>query len=127
MPARLVAGLAARRQADAGPIALVSCDNVPQNGAIVQRVVRDMAEMIDPGLAEWISSSVAVVATMVDRITPAATPDDVEAVARVTGHHDRAPVVTEPFHEWVLEGEFPGGRPDWDVVGARFTDDLIAV
>ena len=50
-PARLVAGLAARRRADAGPLALVPCDNLPGNGAVAARVVRDLAELVDPGLA----------------------------------------------------------------------------
>ena len=35
-----------------------------------------------------------------------------------------APVVTEPFTEWVLSGEFPGGRPAWEDAGARFVDDI---
>jgi fructuronate reductase len=38
-PGRLVTGLAARRAADAGPLALVPCDNVPGNGAMADRVV----------------------------------------------------------------------------------------
>ena len=33
-------------------------------------------------------------------------------------------MVTEPFSEWVLSGEFPGGRPAWDAAGARFVDDV---
>jgi fructuronate reductase len=50
-PARLAAGCAARRRADAGPLAVVSCNNLPGNGAVVARVVRDLAELLDPGLA----------------------------------------------------------------------------
>jgi fructuronate reductase len=33
-------------------------------------------------------------------------------------------VVTEPFRDWVLEGEFPLGRPDWQNAGARFVDHI---
>ena len=54
-PARLVAGLAARRRADAGPLTVVSCDNLPDNGAVARRVVRDLAQLVDPDLAEWIA------------------------------------------------------------------------
>ena len=123
-PARLVAGLAARRRADAGPLALVPCDNMPGNGALVQRVVHDLAERIDADLASWLRDSVAVVTTMVDRITPRATADDVRAVIEATGFEDHRPVVTEPFHEWVLSGAFPAGRPSWQDAGATFTDDV---
>ncbi|HLZ38052.1 MAG TPA: mannitol dehydrogenase family protein [Mycobacteriales bacterium] len=123
-PARLLAGLAARRAADAGPLALVPCDNLPDNGAVVARVVGDVAETVDPGLRDWVESSVSYVTTMVDRITPRTTDDDVRTVAAATGLHDRSPVVTEPFSEWVLSGAFPGGRPRWEDAGAAITDDV---
>lgn len=123
-PARLVAGMAARRTADAGPLALVPCDNTPDNGALAQRVVRDLAELVDGDVASWIADSVSVVTTMVDRITPGATPDDVRAIRQSTGVDDTCPVVTEPFHQWVLSGEFPAGRPRWDDAGGIFTDDI---
>ena len=124
-PGRLVAGLAARRAADAGPLAVVSCDNLPENGAAAARVVAEFAARLDPGLAEWIQQNVSFVTTMVDRITPATTPDDIVAVTALTGRTDAGPVVTEPFTEWVLSGEFPGGRPAWEDAGARFVDDII--
>ncbi len=123
-PARLVAGLAARRQADAGPLALVPCDNTPGNGALAERVTRDLAQLIDAGLATWLQDMVAVVTTMVDRITPRAQPEDVRTVLESTGFDDRCPVASEPFHEWVLSGAFPAGRPRWEDAGATFTDDI---
>jgi fructuronate reductase len=124
VPGRLVAGLAARRAAGAGPIAVVSCDNLPDNGAVTAGVVADFANLLDPALAAWISDNVSFVTTMVDRITPRTTPDDVRAVTELTGRTDAAPVVTEPYHEWVLSGEFPGGRPAWQDGGARFVADI---
>ncbi len=120
-PSRLLAGLAARRRNDAGAIALVPCDNLPDNGAVVARVVRDLAEMVDPELAGWIADSLTTVTTMVDRITPETAPEDLRTVAEATGLDDRSPVVTEPFSEWVLSGACPGGRPRWDDAGATVT------
>ena len=61
---------------------------------------------------------------MVDRITPRAAPEDVRTVLKATGFDDRCPVVSEPFHEWVLSGKFPAGRPRWEESGATFTDDI---
>jgi fructuronate reductase len=123
-PARLVAGLAARRAAGGGPLSLVPCDNVPGNGAMAGRVVTDLARLVDPALVEWIGQSLAVVTTVVDRITPRTDSTEIEAAARTTGRSDQSPVVTEPFSEWVLAGEFPAGRPRWDDAGAIFTDDV---
>jgi fructuronate reductase len=123
-PARLVAGFAARRRADAGPVALVPCDNMAGNGAAVARVIRELAELLDPALAQWIAQSVSVVSTEVDRITPRPTAQDAEVVRVATGRADACPVVTEPFTEWALCGDFPAGRPRWEDAGAAFTADV---
>jgi fructuronate reductase len=125
VPGRIVAGLAARRLADAGPLTLLSCDNLPDNGAVLARVVSDLAAAVDPALAAWIDGSVSSVSTMVDRITPATTAADIETVRRDTGRLDTCPVVTEPYSEWVLCGTFAAGRPAWDHAGAIVTTDLM--
>ncbi len=124
-PGKLVAGLLARRAAGAGPITVLPCDNVPDNGAMVSRVVHDLAAAVDSSLAGWIDQQVSFATTMVDRITPRATPTDVAALAEQTGVHDPQLVVTEPFVEWVISGDFPAGRPGWDQVGARFVTDIV--
>jgi len=126
MPGRLVRALAARRAAGAGPIAVVSCDNLPANGTAAHNAVVGMARLVEPGsgLADWIEANVSFVDTSVDRITPRATADDTPQVAAATGLLDRAPVVTEPFSSWVLSGGFPAGRPQWQRAGAQFVDDI---
>jgi fructuronate reductase len=123
-PARLTAGFAARRAADAGPLAIVPCDNEPSNGAAAARVVGDLAELIDPSLAGYVNATMSVVTTMVDRITPRSAAEDPATVLAGTGIDDRCPVVTEPFNEWVLSGSFPAGRPPWEDLGVTFTDDI---
>ncbi|MGI8870409.1 MAG: mannitol dehydrogenase family protein [Mycobacteriales bacterium] len=123
-PARLVSGLLARRRADAGPIAVVPCDNLTGNGAATASVIISLAELIDADAAAWMDESVSFVSTMVDRITPHTTDDDIATVRALTGFDDAAPVVTEPFTEWVLADRFPAGRPAWDRAGARFVADV---
>lgn len=123
-PGRIVSGLLARRAADAGPLAVVPCDNLVDNGPTLQRVVTEFAAAVDPDLAGWIARSVSFVSTTIDRITPATTDSDKAVVAELTGYADAAPVVTEPFSEWVLAGEFPAGRPAWEHAGARFVVDV---
>lgn len=121
---RLLVGLEARRRADAGPIAIVPCDNLPGNGDLVRRGLRALAERVHPPSVAFIDEHVSFVSTSVDRITPKTTAADVETVARLTGRRDHAPVVTEPFHDWVLSGTFPAGRPGWEHGGARFVSDI---
>jgi fructuronate reductase len=121
---RLLLGLEARRRADAPPLAIVPCDNFPDNGRMVRHALESLAGMVDPGLAAWLSTGVTVVSTSVDRITPRTTEADKQAVLVGTGWRDEAPVVCEPFSDWVLSGEFPAGRPAWETAGARFVDDI---
>ncbi len=123
-PGRLVAGLLARRAAGSGPLAVVPNDNVPDNGPMVARVVADLAAAVDPSLPAWVSDNVSYVTTMVDRITPRTAPEDLAEVSRQLGVDDPETVPTEPFAEWILAGDFPAGRPGWDVAGARFVDDV---
>lgn len=121
---RLVAGLRARFRTDAAPLAIVPCDNVPDNGGLLRALLRSAAAGADRALREWIDTEVSIATTVVDRITPATTADDLAAVAGLTGLRDLAPVVTEPFTEWLIAGGFPGGRPEWERAGARFIDDV---
>lgn len=121
---RLLAGLEARRRAGAGPVAIVPCDNMPSNGALVASGLRAMAAYAEGELVEWIDHNVSFVSTSVDRITPKTTAADVGKAAALTGWQDRAPVVTEPFADWILSGDFPEGRPAWESAGARFVSDI---
>ena len=121
---RLVLGLDARRRAGAGAIAIVPCDNMPDNGPLVDAAVRAVAAMVSSDTASWIVDNVSFVSTSVDRITPKSTADDIVTAGELTGWIDNAPVVTEPFKDWVLSGDFPAGRPAWERAGARFVDDI---
>ncbi|SFO42437.1 fructuronate reductase [Pseudonocardia ammonioxydans] len=126
VPARLVAGLAARHDAGSGACTVLSCDNLDGNGAVTRRVVREAAAAVDPGLASWIEDTVAFPSAMVDRITPRTGAGEIAKVLLPSGTADRAPVTTEPFSEWVLQDDFPAGRPRWEDAGARFVPDVTA-
>lgn len=123
-PARLLAGLVARDHADLGPITVLPCDNLPDNGDVAAHAVRAMAELVHPRYADLVDRTACFATSMVDRITPATRTADLEAVREATGLADAVPVVTEPFSEWVIQGEFPAGRPRWEDVGARLVSDV---
>lgn len=123
-PVRVLAGLLARRLAGAEAITILPCDNLPDNGAAFSRVVKDAAEQVDPSILDWTSQNVAWATCMVDRITPATTDEERDEVEREQGYLDVSPVPTEPFSEWVISGDFPAGRPDWESAGAQIVDDV---
>lgn len=120
----LVAALAARRAAGAPPLTVVCCDNLPHNGAVVARVTAALATARDPALGDWITQTVAFPATMVDRIVPATTPEDIAALAARLGARDLGMVKAEPFRQWVIEDRFAGARPAWEAVGAQLVADV---
>ena len=120
----LVRGLEARCKGDAGRVTVLCCDNLPHNGRTVRGVVLRFAQLVDADLAAWIEENVTFPSTMVDRIVPATTPADREAVAKRLGLEDASPVMAEPFRQWVIEDEFAAGRPCWERVGAEFVSDV---
>ncbi|MBC6437366.1 MAG: mannitol dehydrogenase family protein [Rhodobacteraceae bacterium] len=124
VPGLLAAGLAARRVAGVAPPTVLSCDNLPMNGAALARVVGQFAAMRDPALARWITGAVEFPATMVDRIVPATTDQDRAGTAALTGLDDAWPVMAEPFAQWVIEDRFTAGRPDLVRAGAEMVADV---
>jgi mannitol 2-dehydrogenase len=120
----LVEALHRRRAAGTAPFTVLSCDNIPANGATARTMVVSYAEMRDPALARWIHRNVAFPASMVDRITPETTAEQRCAIGRWVGVNDRWPVLTEPFSQWVIEDTFCNGRPPLHEVGAQFVSDV---
>ncbi|MBF9034402.1 mannitol dehydrogenase family protein [Rhodobacterales bacterium HKCCE2091] len=119
----MVAALKLRRDAGQGPFTGQSCDNLRGNGAILRQAVVSLARMSDPDLADWIEAEATFPNSMVDCIVPATGPAEI-ALARDLGIDDAAPVSHENYRQWVIEDDFCAGRPDWDRVGATFSDDV---
>ena len=115
----------AMRFASGAPLpALISCDNVPDNGSTLRRSVLGLAEKIDPALHDRVEREACFVNTMVDRIVPATRDEDLADFASATGVEDCGLVVGEPFRMWVLEDRFDGLLPAWDRAGAMFVKDV---
>jgi fructuronate reductase len=123
LPGLLLEALVRRRAAGVAPFTVASCDNLPGNGPATSRVVFGLAECRDPRLAEWVRGNVAFPSSMVDRMVPATTDDELARLWRA-GIADHLPVVTEPFSQWVLEDVFPAGRPRWERAGVELVSDV---
>ena len=126
LPGILLRALELRMRSHGRPVTVMSCDNIPANGVILGRVVRELAERRGGGLPNWISANAAFPSSMVDRIAPAVTQADLDTVEREFGYRDLAVSVGEPFRQWVIENRFAGRAPRWDLAGATFVDDVTA-
>jgi fructuronate reductase len=116
--------LVLRRERGLTPFTAISCDNLAGNGVRLANAVLAIAETRSPDLSDWIATHGAFPSTMVDRITPATTDADIDALAARTGLIDRAMVKTEPFWQWVIEDRFAGPRPAFEDVGVQVVADV---
>ncbi|GGB22986.1 mannitol dehydrogenase [Sphingomonas metalli] len=114
----------ARHDRGAGPLTLISCDNLAANGATLRAGLAEWLDAVSPRHRAWFEQGWACPATMVDRIVPATMPADLDRVAAATGLRDEGAVVTEAYAQWVIEDRFAGPRPRWDVAGAQFVADV---
>lgn len=121
-PGFIVAALKARKAAGLKPFTVISCDNLPHNGKRIRAGVLAMAGRIQPGLSEWIEAEGAFPQTMIDRIVPATTPEDIARLEGRLGLRDAGMVKAEPFTQWVIEDRFAGERPDFAALGVQLTD-----
>lgn len=122
----VVHALRARSAAGAGPITVLSCDNIPDNGTVTRRAVMAFAAVVDPDLVPWIDAHVRFPSSMVDRVTPAITADDSAYLADAFDIEDQWAVTCEPFSEWALQDDFANGRPRLEAVGVEVVADVHA-
>lgn len=120
----IATGLLRRRAAGLPPFTVMSCDNLPGNGHVTADAVAGLVELIAPADARWIRESVAFPNGMVDRITPATSERERQTLRDHFGIADSRPVFCEDFRQWVLEDQFPAGRPRLEEVGVQFVADV---
>lgn len=106
------------------PITIQSCDNIQQNGAVAKAMLFSFVKESAPDLLEWIKTNVSFPNSMVDRITPSTTKEDIALLQESYDINDHWPVVSESFHQWIIGDEFIAGRPRWEKVGVQFVSDV---
>ena len=120
----LCAGIRRRMEDAAGPLTVISCDNLSANGTRLRCAVLALAGRMSQPLAAWVEQHCSFPETMVDKIVPATSPAVLQDVERALGVRDEAAVVGEPFRQWVIQRDFAGPVPAWDKVGAEFVEDV---
>jgi D-arabinitol 4-dehydrogenase len=114
-----------RRDADAGPLTLLNCDNLRHNGDHFRANLRAFIRVADnAGFLAWVDANTSCPNAMVDRITPRPTPEVMARLRAEAGWDDRAPLMAESFLQWVIEDRFAAGRPEWERVGVEMTGDV---
>ncbi|MGC4025249.1 MAG: mannitol dehydrogenase family protein [Mesorhizobium sp.] len=120
----LAESVARRAAAGVPPFTVLSCDNLPANGATLRRLLIAFAGLREPSLKQLIEREISFPSSMVDRIVPATTDDDRARISAALGVTDAWPVTTEPFLQWVIEDDFPSGRPQWERFGVEMVADV---
>ena len=120
----IAAGLKQRMDNRAGPITIISCDNLSENGNATARTIGGLLVRLDRGIAHWVEDHVQFPSTMVDRIVPKTTEADIALLAAESGIEDRGLVVSEPFSQWIIEDRFAAERPEWESAGAQIVNNV---
>lgn len=116
----LAAVLERRRQARAGKLTVLSCDNLRHNGDRLRSGLAQFLALTDEAATrDWLDGNVSFPNAMVDRITPRPDADGRARVLAATGVDDPAAVMSESFRQWVIEDRFANGRPAWERVGVE--------
>jgi mannitol 2-dehydrogenase len=120
----IIAGLRRRQEQGTPPFTVMCCDNIPHNGKVTRNTLCGLAELSDPQMAQWIRDNVSFPNAMVDRITPATSDRERKICSEEYGIEDGWPVFCEGFKQWVLEDDFPQGRPPLEEAGVQFVADV---
>lgn len=114
-----------RRAAEGLPgVTLLSCDNLAGNGAVLHALMRQWLTAQVPEAVAWFDAHCSAPSTMVDRIVPRTTDEDLQALNERLGLDDRGAVFTERFSQWVIEDDFAAGRPRWEDLGVQMVADV---
>ena len=120
----LLKALLERKKSGVLPFTILSCDNLIANGQAAYNAIFGLANNITGIDIPWLESELACPNCMVDCITPASGDVERRFIREHYGFVDEAPVICEPFRQWVIEDHFCNGRPQLERVGVEFTSNV---
>lgn len=117
----ILCALAVRFLSGNRPFTIMSCDNICENGKLCkEKCITEFTE-----LQEWIDRECKFPNTMVDRITPGISKEEIIELEKECMLIDTKPVTCEPYKSWIIEDNFVDDiRPKWENVGVIMTDDV---
>jgi fructuronate reductase len=122
----LALALAERKERGAGPLTILSCDNLVSNGKKLANAVEAFCSRAHPGMTSFIAANTTFPLTLVDCIVPSSDASHRARVEHALGMHDLASVQREEFAQWVIQDRFAGPLPAWGKAGAEIVPDIAA-
>ncbi len=91
---------------------IFACELIPDNGKALKNCVMKYADLWELGdnFTSWLEKENTFCNTLVDRIV-SGYPEDAEEIFKEIGKEDRLLNTAEPFHLWVIEGNFESELP----------------
>lgn len=120
----LASALIQRAAARGKPLTVLCCDNVSGGGERLKQGVTVVLSQHSASSIAWLQQNVTFCSSMVDRVTPATSEETITQVSGCLGCHDAAPVAAEPFTQWIIEDNFAGPKPPFDLAGALFVPEI---
>lgn len=112
-PAKLTQFLYERFNNNLGGFVILACELIDNNGSELEKCVLKYAEMWELGeeFSEWIINENKFCNTLVDRIVTGFPKTQADEIFRKIGYEDRLLDTAEPYHLWVIEGDFENELP----------------
>ncbi|MDE5974162.1 MAG: tagaturonate reductase [Eubacterium sp.] len=128
-PAKLTQLLYERYKTGLKGFVILACELIDNNGKELEKCVLEYARLWDLGedFCKWIADENDFCNTLVDRIVTGYPKDEAEQLCTEIGYDDKLLDTAEPYHLWVIEGnyekELPLQKAGLNVI---WTDDVKA-
>lgn len=106
---------------------ILPCELIDSNGNELEKCVLKYAELWNLGadFIHWIEKENTFCNTLVDRIVTGYPKDEAEELGKIIGYEDKLMDTAEPFHLWVIEGDFENELPLKKAgINVIWTDDV---
>ena len=112
-PAKLTQFLYKRYKNNLNGFVILACELIDNNGKELEKCVLKYAEKWELGkdFITWIKSENTFCNTLVDRIVTGYPKDEAEHIFDEIGYRDNLLDTAEPYHLWVIEGDFEDELP----------------
>ena len=112
-PAKLTQFLYARYKKRLNGFVILACELIDNNGRELKKCVLQYAEKWQLGddFITWIKNENTFCNTLVDRIVTGYPKDEAERIFTDIGYRDALLDTAEPYHLWVIEGDFEKELP----------------
>lgn len=112
-PGKLTQFLYQRYQNGLPGFVIFACELIDNNGKELKRCVLKYAEKwnLEPEFIRWIDSENTFCNTLVDRIVTGFPKDEAKQIFAEIGCRDMLLDTAEPYHLWVIEGDFENELP----------------